>query len=162
MRWCDIGDVPCSVARTLAVVGDRWTPLILREAFLRTRRFDDFQAHVGVTRHLLAARLGKLVREGILVRVRYQDRPERFEYRLTEKGLDLYPVIVSLLRWGDRWKAGAAGPPILLQHRGCGTVAVPVLACPACRVPVTARDMETRPGPAQRARGPARRTKEAS
>lgn len=101
MRWRDIAKEPCSVARTLAVVGDRWTPLVLRETFLRTRRFDDFQARLGLTRHLLADRLGKLVEDRILERVPYQERPQRFEYRLTEKGRDLYPVIVALMAWGD-------------------------------------------------------------
>ena len=105
MRWNDIGGITCSVARTLSVVGDRWTLLILRDAFLRTRRFEDFQAHLGMTRHRLADRLAKLVEHGVFERVRYQERPERYEYRLTEKGRDLYPVIVSLVGWGDRWMA---------------------------------------------------------
>jgi len=123
----------------LAGSGARW----FRTPFIQTyitieRNPNDFQAHLGLTRHVLADRLGKLVGEGILVRVRYQERPARFEYRLTEKGLDLYPVIVSLLAWGDRWKAGAAGPPILLQHRGCGTVAVPVPPPPP---PCSAREL---------------------
>jgi DNA-binding HxlR family transcriptional regulator len=160
MRWRDIGDVPCSIARTLAVVGDRWTLLVLRDAFLRTRRFEDFQKSLGVTRHLLADRLGKLVAEGILERVQYQERPARFEYRLTEKGRDLYPVIVSLVGWGDRWLAGADGPPLELVHRGCGKTAAPTLHCPECHAPVTARDMMPRPGPALRRRFAARRTKE--
>ncbi len=107
----------CSVARALSVVGDRWSLLVLRDAFLGIRRFDDFQRDLGTTRHRLADRLKKLVAHGILERVRYQQRPPRFEYRLTEKGRDLYPVIVSLTRWGDRWMAGKAGPPIELIHK---------------------------------------------
>jgi len=148
MRWTDIRTMTCSVARSLAVVGDRWTLLILRDAFLRTRRFADFQASLGMTRHRLADRLRKLVDEGILDRVRYQDRPARFEYRLTEKGRDLYPVIATLAGWGDRWMAGKAGRPVELVHRGCGHTISPVLACPDCGAPVGARDMEARPGPA--------------
>ena len=153
MRWRDIGELTCSVARALSIIGDRWTLLVLRDAFLRTRRFEDFQAHLGLTRHRLADRLRKLVAHGILERVRYQDRPPRFEYRLTEKGRDLYPVIVSLVAWGDRWMADAAGVPIELVHRACGQHVTPSLACPACGARVTARDMLAQPGPALRALG---------
>jgi DNA-binding HxlR family transcriptional regulator len=153
MRWADVGDLTCSVARALSVVGDRWTLLVLRDAFLGVRRFEDFRA-VGLTRHRLADRLKKLVAAGVLERVRYQERPPRFEYRLSEKGRDLYPVIVSLVRWGDRWMAGEAGPPVELIHRGCGHVITPVLACPDCAEPVTARDMRAQAGPALRARTP--------
>ena len=153
MRWADVGDLTCSVARALSVVGDRWTLLVLRDAFLGARRFEEFRA-VGLTRHRLADRLKKLVAAGVLERVRYQERPPRFEYRLTEKGRDLYPVLVSLVRWGDRWMAGEAGPPVELIHRGCGHVIMPVLACPYCAEPVTARDMRAQAGPALRARAP--------
>ena len=153
MRWADVGDLTCSVARALSVVGDRWTLLVLRDAFLGVRRFEDFRA-VGLTRHRLADRLKKLVAAGVLERVRYQERPPRFEYRLSDKGRDLYPVIVSLVRWGDRWMAGEAGPPVELIHRGCGHVIMPVLACPYCAEPVTARDMRAQAGPALRARAP--------
>ena len=154
MRWNDIGEMTCSVARTLSVVGDRWTLLILRDAFLRTRRFEEFQAHLGMTRHRLADRLGKLVEHGIFERVRYQERPERYEYRLTEKGRDLYPVIVSLVGWGDRWMAGTAGAPIELVHRDCGHVMAPVFTCPHCHQSVTARDVTAQPGPALLAPAP--------
>jgi DNA-binding HxlR family transcriptional regulator len=154
VRWRDIGDVTCSVARALAVVGDRWTLLVLRDAFLGVRRFDEFQRTSGVSRHRLADRLRKLVRAGVLERVRYAERPARYEYRLTEKGRDLYPVVVSLTRWGDRWLAGQAGPPVELVHRGCGATIVPELACPACRTPIAARDMRARPGPGLRGRAP--------
>ena len=147
MRWSDIGDLHCSVARALSVVGDRWTLLLLRDTFLGVRRFEDFQRDLGTTRHRLADRLRKLVAHGILERVRYQDRPPRFEYRLTEKGRDLYPVIVSLTRWGDRWMAGRHGPPIELVHRGCGHRITPALTCPDCGAPIAARDMMARPGP---------------
>ena len=140
--------MPCSVARALSVVGDRWTLLVLRDAFLGVRRFDVFQTSTGATRHRLADRLRKLVRHGILKRVRYQDRPPRFEYRLTEKGIDLYPVVVALTRWGDRWMAGRGGPPVELVHRGCGHQVTPALACPHCGEPVGARDMTARLGPA--------------
>ncbi len=151
MRWREIGETTCSVARTLSVIGDRWTLLILREAFLRTRRFDDFHAHLGLTRHVLTARLNTLVDEGVFEKVRYQDRPPRFEYRLTEKGLDLYPIVIGLTRWGDRWMAGEDGAPVELVHRECGHTMLPELGCPECGGPVNARNVEARPGPALRA-----------
>lgn len=148
MRWRDIGGMPCSVARALSVVGDRWTLLVLRDAFLGVRRFQDFHGDLGMTRHRLADRLRKLVEHGILERVAYQERPPRYEYRLTEKGLDLYAVMVSLAGWGDRWMAGKDGPPVELVHRSCGHQIVPSLRCPECDEPVTARGMRARPGPA--------------
>jgi DNA-binding HxlR family transcriptional regulator len=151
MRWRDIGDMTCSIARALSVVGDRWTLLILRDAFLRTRRFDAFQASLGITRHRLADRLQKLVDNGILERVAYQDSPRRYEYKLTEKGVDLYPVVVSLTRWGDRWMAGKDGPPLELVHRACGHTITPTLVCPDCQQAIGARDMTAQPGPALRA-----------
>jgi DNA-binding HxlR family transcriptional regulator len=141
MRWSEIGRVPCSVARALSVIGDRWTLLVLRDAFLRTRRFEDFQRHLGATRHLLADRLRRLVGAGILERVPYQEKPTRYEYRLTAKGRDLYPVIVSLLRWGDRWMADADGPPLTLVHRACGHRMHPALVCPDCGEPIGPADV---------------------
>jgi DNA-binding HxlR family transcriptional regulator len=142
MRWSDIGDEDCSVARALSVVGDRWTLLILREAFLRTRRFDDFQARTHAPRPVLAERLKTLVEHDVLERRRYSDHPDRYEYRLTEKGLDLYPVVVSLLRWGDRWMTDTPEPPVQLRHRDCGATMHPELACPSCGEWIEARDIE--------------------
>ena len=150
MRWRDIGETTCSVARSLSVVGDRWTLLVLREAFLGTRRFEDFRSHLGATRHLLSERLGKLVEHGVFERVQYQERPARFEYRLTEKGRDLYPVIVGLTRWGDRWMAGEDGPPLHLFHRRCGQPMMPELHCPECGETVDAREVRIHFGPALR------------
>ncbi len=142
MRWSDIGDQRCSVARTLSVIGDRWTMLVLREAFLRVRRFDDFQRRTGAPRPILAERLRGLVEHGVLERRPYGSHPERFEYRLTEKGIDLYPALVTLLAWGDRWMPDDDGPPVELRHKDCGHVVVPELACPECGEWITARDME--------------------
>ena len=119
MKWDEIGQIPCSVARTLSVIGDRWTLLVLRNAFLGVRRFEHFQRDLGTTRHLLSDRLSKLVEHGILRRVRYQEKPDRYEYRLTEKGLDLQPVLLALVGWGDRWMAGEDGPPMVYVHRSC-------------------------------------------
>ncbi|MEU4409803.1 helix-turn-helix domain-containing protein [Streptosporangium sp. NPDC023963] len=141
MRWKDIGDVDCSVARTLSVIGDRWTMLVLRDAFLGVRRFDDFRNDLGLSRHLLADRLGTLVEHGILERRPYSERPLRHEYRLTAKGLDLYPVIISIAGWGDRWMAGEDGPPLPLRHRSCGEIIAPALTCPCCGERIDPRQM---------------------
>ena len=144
MRWGEVARLDCSIARTLAVVGDRWTLLVLRDAFLGARRFEQFQTSLGISRHRLADRLGRLVRHGVLRRERYQERPARFEYRLTEKGLDLYGVVVSIAGWGDRHLAGKRGPSVERVHRGCGHVATLRLCCEHCGEPVTARDMRAR------------------
>jgi len=149
MRWKDVGENRCSVARTLSVIGDPWTLLILRDVFLGIRRFDDFQSRLDVTRHLLADRLKKLVKAGILRREPYQERPTRYEYRLTEKGRDLFPVLMALIKWGDRWMAGPDGPPLEIVHRACGHSMTPEMVCPYCQEPVTARDTEAHPRPAQ-------------
>ena len=101
----DYSSNDCSVARSLAIIGDRWTMLVLREAFWGVKRFDRLQNNLGIARNILADRLQKLVANGILERTRYQERPERFEYRLTQKGVDLWPAIVALLEWGDRYIA---------------------------------------------------------
>ena len=147
MRWGELGGERCSVARTVAVLGDRWTLLILRDCFLRIRRFDDFEARLGVTRHILANRLRKLVAAGVLAKVPYQDRPVRNEYRLTPKGLDLYPVLLSLVHWGDTYTAGKAGRPLLHQHLACGQMFDPVTTCSACAEPIDPRQVRVFPGP---------------
>jgi DNA-binding HxlR family transcriptional regulator len=135
----------CSVAGALELIGDRHTVLVLREAFVGERRFDRIQRHTGVARNILSDRLNKLVEHGILVRRPYQERPLRHEYVLTEKGLGLYPVLVGLMQWGTRYGAGETA--ILLEHKSCGAVVEPHLACPACGEAVAARDMRAFPGP---------------
>jgi DNA-binding HxlR family transcriptional regulator len=137
----------CSAARALEVVGERWTILIVRDAFLGVRRFDEFQRSLGIARNVLQGRLESLVENGILERVRYQERPERFEYRLTEKGLDLWPVVVSLLAWGDRHMA-PDGPPVVLEHRGCGGRVNDRRICDSCGALLGPRDVKARRGPA--------------
>lgn len=136
----------CSIARTLELIGERWTVLILRDAFLGIRRFEDFQADLGVARNVLSSRLSRLVDEGLLEKRRYQERPERFEYRLTEKGIGLWPVLVSLVKWGDKY-AAPSGPPRVIEHRDCGGQVNDHLTCDRCGRPLTARDVITRPGP---------------
>lgn len=157
MRWRSVGEVNCSVARTLAVIGERWTMLILREAFMGRHRFDDFQRNIGIARNILATRLRALVKDGILERSRADGEHARVEYRLTRKGMELYPVMVAMLKWGDAWlwPAGDKGPPLQLVHRGCGAKATPSLVCPHCGDPVGARDMIA---VTRRSAHPARRT----
>jgi len=111
MKWDALEEEPCSLARTVAVIGDRWTLMILRECFLRKRRFDAFQTSLGITRHLLADRLKKLVRFGVLRRIPYMDSPKRYEYILTQKGLDLYPIIMSVVHWGNVHMVDSRGRP---------------------------------------------------
>jgi len=153
MRWEDLGGEKCSVARTVSVIGDRWTLMVLRDCFLGVRRFDAFQARLGITRHILADRLKKLVAAGVLTRVLYETRPDRYEYRLTPRGLDLYPVLMGLVHWGDEHLAGAAGRPLLHRHLACGCDFDPVMTCSACGEAVTARQVQVRPGPGADGRG---------
>jgi len=136
MRWDDIDLQVCSVARALSVVGERWTLLILRDAFLGTRRFDQFQSRLGITRHRLSERLGKLVDQNVLTRVRYNDKPPRYEYRLTRKGLGLYPVLMTLGNWGDSWMDRGEGVPVDYFHQRCGHKTQPVLTCSECGEPL--------------------------
>jgi DNA-binding HxlR family transcriptional regulator len=131
----------CSIARTLEVLGERWTLLVLREAFWRVRRFEDFQRNLGIARNVLTDRLGRLVDEGILRRERYQDRPARFEYRLTDKGLALWPVMMTLMQFGDRYYAGDEGPPVVVHHRECGGEVTTHLTCAKCGAELGARDV---------------------
>jgi DNA-binding HxlR family transcriptional regulator len=145
MRWHELNQQSCSVARTVSVIGDRWTILILRDCFLRVRRFDEFQERLGITRHILAGRLRKLVRLKILKRVPYQIKPKRYEYRLTERGLALHPVLLALAHWGDAHMA-PCGKPVLFEHR-CGHVFDPLVTCSACGETVTPHDVRVRPGP---------------
>lgn len=138
------------MARTLAVIGDRWTLLILREAFLRVRRFDEFQQRLGIGRPILADRLQKLVAHGVLTKVAYHDSPTRYEYRLTPKGRDLYPVVLSIVHWGDVHLTGGKGRPVVHEHKACGAVFDPVMTCSHCAAPLDPRDVAVLPGPGMR------------
>lgn len=147
MRWNEAADQYCSIARTLGILGDRWTLLIIREAFAGVRRFDDFRKHLDVARNVLTDRLQRLVDAGVLVQQPYQDNPPRNEYRLTEAGRDLQTVMIGLMQWGDRWLAGAKGPPLQLEHVGCGHVTTAKLVCGECAEPLDARNTRLREGP---------------
>ncbi len=136
-------DQDCSVARALEVVGERWTILILRDAFLGVRRFDDFQRSLGIARNVLQARLRRLVDEGLLERRRYQERPVRHEYCLTARGEDLWPVLLALMEWGDRHRTeGAAAPRAV--HRGCGGALTQRCTCTACATEIGLAGVELR------------------
>jgi DNA-binding HxlR family transcriptional regulator len=137
----------CSVARTLELVGERWTLLIIRDAFLGVRRFGDFADRLGVARNVLQDRLERLVDAGILVKVPYQERPLRHEYRLTDMGRDLWPSIVALLQFGDKHLTGETGAPMLLRHRGCGGELDERRVCRTCGTPLELGDVESVPGP---------------
>ena len=144
-----------SVGRTLELVGERWTLLILREAFFGVRRFGQLARNLNIPRPTLSSRLRTLVDAGLLERVLYAQDPDRHEYRLTAAGRDLFPAIVALMRWGDAHLAGPAGPPIVLRHHGCGEIADPRLTCQHCGQEIDARNVSPEPGPGFRERQPA-------
>ena len=137
----------CSIGRAMDILGERWTFLILRECFYGVRRFSDMQRNLGIARNILSARLQALVRAGIFERRRYQEEPERFEYRLTRAGRDLYPAVVAIMKWGDTYLSDDAGPPVVLRHNLCGHEADPVLVCSHCREELRPRDVTPEPGP---------------
>jgi DNA-binding HxlR family transcriptional regulator len=145
-------DQVCSVARGLSVVGDRWTLLIVRDAFLGLKRFQEFEANLGLPKKVLTERLQRLVDEEIFERRLYQERPERFEYVLTEKGRGLWRVLAHLLMWGDQHYADEAGPPRILRHRECGGRLDYSLRCKKCGTEIKdSRDVHIAPGPGLRA-----------
>jgi DNA-binding HxlR family transcriptional regulator len=147
VRRTPFAEWPCSVARTVDLLGDWWTPLVLRECYLGVRRFDDFQGNLGIGRNILSRRLTRLVDEGMLERRPYQDRPVRHEYVLTAKGRDFFPVIAAIMRWGDTWLAGEEGPPVVLHHRTCDHDMHAEVVCSHCREVVALPDVRGRPGP---------------
>jgi DNA-binding HxlR family transcriptional regulator len=147
MERAEYSDENCSIARTLEMVGERWSLLILREAFLGVRRFDQLQANLGIARNILADRLQRLVGAGILQRQLYQERPKRYEYRLTQMGLDLYPALVAMMQWGDRYLADEAGAPVKLEHLECGKETEPLFVCSECGGPIHARNVRPKVGP---------------
>jgi len=148
----DYDNATCNIAATLSIVGERWTFLVLREAFNGVRRFDDFQRRTSAPRQVLSSRLSHLVTEGILRKVPYQEEGQRArsEYRLTEKGIELFPVIAALLAWGDKYAAGAPGPSVVLTHRDCGAHVGLKLTCDDGHVLESARDVTPAPGPGAR------------
>lgn len=136
----------CSIQRTLDQIGDRWTFLVLRDLFRGQRKFGELQTDLGIARNLLTARLNKLVDNDIVAKVAYQERPMRYEYRLTSKGRDLSPALIALMHWGDHWCAGDL-PPTVLVHRDCGATLDLTVTCPSCDSSIAAADIGSTPGP---------------
>ena len=136
----------CSIARTLDVIGEPWSPLILRDVFVGINRFDQLQDDLGISRKVLTERLKWLVDQEVLRREQYSDRPPRFAYQLTQKGRELCDLLLVMAAWGDRWTAGADGPPVLYRHHHCGAVSHVELHCSECDQPMRASDVDVVPG----------------
>jgi DNA-binding HxlR family transcriptional regulator len=149
MQRVSFQDMHCSVAQCLEVVGEWWSLLIMRDAFMGVTRFEDFHERLGISRNVLNQRLSRLVETGVLQRVPYSEHPPRYDYRLTDKGRDLWPVVTAMRQWGDRW-AAPDGPPLQLIHKACGEVTELVPTCTACGEVVTARDVRAVNGPGAR------------
>jgi DNA-binding HxlR family transcriptional regulator len=143
----DLSDVRCSIARTMNILGDAWTALILRDVFVGITRFDALQRDLGLSRKVLSARLDELVEAGVLERRAYSEHPPRYDYVPTQMGADLYPVILAVMAWGDRWTAGSHGPPARVRHTACGHLARPTVTCDHCGEPLTAADVAAESGP---------------
>jgi DNA-binding HxlR family transcriptional regulator len=140
-------NMDCSVADTLEVVGERWTLLIIRELLLGAHRFDEMQRDLGIARNVLQTRLEDLVDQGLISRTPYQSNPPRYDYRLTQAGLALWPTIVTLMQWGDRNRPHSDGPPVLLSHRECGGALDDHLCCERCGARLGPRDVWAEAGP---------------
>jgi DNA-binding HxlR family transcriptional regulator len=147
MKRSSVAHLNCSIAQSLEIVGEWWTLLVLRNVMLGQRRFDEIQASLGIARNILSDRLGTLVDHRLLERVKYQDAPERFEYWLTERGRDLFPVVVALMNWGDQ-HAAPNGAPMLVRHE-CGATES-VLVCASCGEPIRLDNVRAQAGPGYR------------
>jgi DNA-binding HxlR family transcriptional regulator len=147
MRRTPFDDMTCSIARTVAIIGERWTPLILRDLALGITRFDAIQRNLGISRKVLAQRLAALLEHEVIARTPYQDKPARYDYTLTEKGTDLALVLLAMQSWGDRWVFGETGPPMLFRHEPCGAVTSPVPSCSGCGEPLRPAEVTPLLGP---------------
>ena len=145
MERKSFADMDCSVAQCLEVVGEWWTMLIMRDAFLGVTRFEDFQRRLGISRNILQQRLAKLVDQGVLVRRPYSDHPPRDDYKLTAKGRDLWPILTTMRQWGDKY-AAPLGPPVILVHTSCGNETTAVMVCERCGERLDLHDCEVKSG----------------
>lgn len=145
MQRTNFGDMACSIARTLDVIGEPWSPLILRDVWVGFTRFDQLQADLGISRKVLTERLNHLVDHGVLERRPYDDRP-RYEYHLTEQGTELVDLLIVMVGWGDKWR-GESGPPVLYRHHACGEISHADLRCATCGESMHADDIDLLPGP---------------
>ena len=146
MERKSFSDMHCSVAQCLEIVGEWWSLLIIRDVFLGITRFDEMQERLGISRNVLNQRLARLVSADVLVKVAYSEHPPRFDYRLTDKGRDLWPVITMMRQWGDKY-AAPDGPPMELIHKGCGHVSQATVVRSECGEPIGPRDVRALPGP---------------
>jgi DNA-binding HxlR family transcriptional regulator len=147
MQRTRFADMVCSIARTLDVIGEQWAPLILRDIFVGISRFEQIQQDLGISRKVLSERLKWLVGQGVIERREYSTNPPRAEYALTPKGRELCDLLLVMVRWGDRWTAGEAGPPVLYRHHACGEISHVDLHCARCDRPMHAGDIDVLPGP---------------
>ena len=147
MKKVSFADMHCSVAQSLEVIGEWWTLLILRDAFLGVTRFDDFATRLGISRNVLTARLDTLVDHDVLTRIPYDEARGRYDYRLTDKGRALLPVLTAIRQWGDEWILGEENAPVVVEHTGCGQVTHGVLTCAGCGEELTTRNLRARRGP---------------
>lgn len=154
MQRTDFSEMTCSIARTFDLLGEPWTALVLRDVFVGIRRFDDMQRDLGISRKVLAERLGRLVGNGVLERRKYSERPVRHEYVLTAKGSELVTILLAAVAWGDRWTAGEAGPPALLRHRGCGEPTHAEVRCARCGGVLRPEEVDVEDGPGAHPRPP--------
>ena len=149
MKRTSFDQMACSLAQTLEAVGDWWAPLIVRDVSVGINRFDDLVRDLGISRNLLTERLVHLIAAGVLTRRCYQDKPERFEYELTEAGRDLIPIMYAIMAWGDRWRPAPEGQPVLARHK-CGAAFSPRICCDRCGEPLKASDITPVAGPGGR------------
>lgn len=147
MQRTDFAQMTCSIARSLAVAGEPWSPLVIRDVYIGINRFDDIQRDLGISRKVLSERLGHLVEAGMLARRPYSGRPLRHEYVLTRMGSEFVDVLMAMVAWGDRWTAGDAGPPVLYRHRSCGQITHVEPHCAACGEILRSADVDVEPGP---------------
>lgn len=147
MQRTQFGDLACSIARTLDVIGEPWSPLILRDVYVGMDRFEQIQADLGISRKVLTERLKWLVESGVLVRQQYEQRPPRYEYKLTPKGTELVDLLMVMVAWGDKFADQGAGPPVLYRHRACGEISHVELRCAHCGESMRGGDVELLPGP---------------
>lgn len=144
MKWQELANQECSIARTLAVIGERWTLMVLRDLFLGLSRFEQIRRSLNISRTTLTERLNLLEQEGVVRRLPYQEKPTRYKYKLTSKGADLFPVMTALVNWGDQHYATAAGPPLIHHHKRCGHDFKAVLVCSECGERANPHETEVR------------------
>lgn len=162
MSRTDTSGWPCTIARSADVLGDGWTLLIIRQACLGNRRFEEFQTALGIGRNILTTHLNRLVDEGMLAKVPYQERPLRHEYRLTEKGRDVFPILAAMAAWGDKWLTGPEGTPLVFHHTACDHDMHAEVVCSECGEAIDVRRMQARRGPGHPEFTPAGEVEEAA